>query len=484
MTVYLVGSGPGDPGLLTLKAYDLLQKCDALVYDRLADSRIVNFAHVDAFKVSAGKGPGNVDLTQDEINGKLVELSKKYKCIVRLKGGDPFVFGRGGEEAQFLTDNNVHFEIVPGISSSIAGPTYAGIPVTHRGVSTNFTVVTGHEDPSKNEEQVRWKELASIDGTLVVLMGVANRAKIAQALIDGGKKPSTPVAIIRNATRPNQETIRCTLRTLARVDAKSPSVMVIGNVAVLDFSWFENKALFGKTVVVTRAREQNSKIALRLEELGATVIEAPAIAIEHLDFEFPNLSDVSYVIFTSANGVKHTFTALIESGRDVRYFAGTKICAIGNSTASELKKYGIVADIVPQNFNGDELAALFPHATEGQHNIVCFRAQSVRDTIENELKDKGYDFKNIAVYINISGEIDLETKNKIANADIITFSSSSTVTNSILLFGESIVKSIPVKVSIGPITARTMLENNLTPTHTAQKSDIDGVVQAILDSVK
>lgn len=484
MAVYLVGAGPGDPGLLTLKAFELLQNCDALVYDRLADSRIVNYAHVDAFKVSAGKGPGNVDLTQDEINMKLVELSKKYKKIVRLKGGDPFVFGRGGEEAQFLSDHNVDFEIVPGISSSIAGPAYAGIPVTHRGVSTNFTVVTGHEDPTKNDEQVRWKELASIEGTIVVLMGVANRAKIAQALIGGGKEPSTPVAIVRNATRPNQDTIRCTLQTLAQADAKSPSVMVIGAVAGLDFSWFENKPLFGKSVVVTRAREQNSKLAVKLEELGATVIEAPAIAIEHLDFEFPQLDDVFYVLFTSANGVKHTISALLDSGKDVRYFADTKICAIGNSTANELKKYGIVADIVPQNFNGDELAALFPHAAEGQHKVVCFRAQSVRDTIEKELKDKGYEFKNIAVYINISGEIDLVTKNKISNADIIAFSSSSTVTNSILLFGENVVKSIPVKVSIGPITARTMLENNLTPTHVAEISDIDGVVQAILESAK
>ena len=482
MTVYLVGSGPGDPGLLTLRAFELLKNCDALVYDRLADKRIVNFANPNALKISAGKGPGNVDLTQDETNNKLVELSASYENIVRLKGGDPFVFGRGGEEAQILIDNNIDFEIVPGISSSIAGPAYAGIPVTHRGVSTNFTVVTGHEDPTKNEEQVRWKELASIDGTIVVLMGIANRAFIANALIDGGKAEDTPVAIVRNATRPNQETIRCVLSQLGTVDAKSPSVMVIGDVAGLDFSWFENKPLFGKNIAITRAREQNSKLAQQLQILGANIIEAPVISIEHLTFDFPSLNDINYVIFTSTNGVHHTMSALFKNVKDVRYFANTKICAVGKSTSNALKEYGIIADIVPGNFNGEELAALFPNI-ENKENIICFRAESVRDTIEVELKNKGYGFSNISVYRNISEPPDSEMKRQIENADIITFTSSSTVTNAIKLFGRNQIKKIPILISIGPITTNTLKENDLSPTIEAAISDIDGVVKAILESV-
>lgn len=484
MTIYLVGSGPGDPGLLTMRAFELLQDCDALVYDRLADSRIVGFANKDALKISAGKGPGSVDLTQDETNAKLVELSLNYSKIVRLKGGDPFVFGRGGEEAQVLIDNNIEFEIVPGISSAIAGATYAGIPVTHRGVSTNFSVVTGHEDPLKDSEQVRWKELAAIDGTIVVLMGVANRALISDALISGGKDPKTPVAIIRNATRPNQISVRCKLDELGSVEALNPSVMIIGAVADLNFTWFENKPLFGKSIVVTRAREQNSKLASKLEKLGANVIEAPAISIEHLDFEFRELNDVGYVIFTSTNGVHHTMRALFESGRDVRYFSNVKLCAVGTSTSAALFEYGLSADMIPQTFNGDELAAMFEAAPDLKKKVMCFRAAAVRDVIEKSLIEKGYEFINIPVYINTSPGIDEVTLAEIKDADIIAFSSSSTVVNALKLFGQDTVQAIPIKVSIGPITTSTMLENGLTPSQVSDVADIDGVVRAILESVK
>ena len=484
MTVYLVGSGPGDPGLLTLKAFELLQDCDVLIFDRLADKRIVNFANSESLKISAGKGPGSVDLTQEEINTKLVELSKEYKRIVRLKGGDPFVFGRGGEEAQVLIENNIDFEIVPGISSSIAGPAYAGIPVTHRGVSTNFTVVTGHEAPTKNEEQVRWKELALIDGTIIVLMGIANRDNIANALINGGKDKNTPVAIVRNATRPNQETIRCTLETLGTSDAKSPSVMVIGKVAGFDFSWFENKPLFGKSIVVTRSREQNSKIAKILEGYGANVIEAPVITLEKCNFEFPNLDESNYVIFTSTNGVQHTMSALFDEGKDVRYFSGVKICAVGKSTANELKKFGLIADMVPQTFNGAELAALFPIADATNSKVICFRAKKVKDTIEVALSEKGYQLVNIVTYENNIEKVDNSTIEKISNADLIAFSSSSTVTNALKIFGDKIVKNIKYKISIGPVTSATLRENEIEPDCEAQVSDVDGMVKAVLDMVK
>ena len=482
MTVYLVGAGPGDPGLITVRGKQLLQQADAVVYDRLANSILLDYVDKSATKVSAGKGPGSVDLTQDQINETLVELSKTCKCVVRLKGGDPFVFGRGGEEAQYLIDHNIDFEVVPGITSAISAPAYAGVPVTQRGVATNFTVVTGHEDPTKPAEQVKWADLAKIDGTIVVLMGVANRESIASNLIAGGKKPDTPVAIVRNGTLTSQNTIRTTLSELGNVQAKNPSVMVIGAVANMNLNWFEEKPLFGKKVVVTRAREQQSEIGVLLNALGAQVIEAPAISINPIDFEVPDLEDATYVVFTSTNGVNITMNHLMKNGIDSRYFGNCAIAAIGEATADALKEYGLIADIVPSRFVAEELVELFPE-TEKTQKVICFRATQVRDALEVGLQNKGYEVRNIDVYRTEVAEIADSILDSIKQADAITFASSSTVRNALSIFGEETVSQIPIKVSIGPITTSTMKEHSLTPTCEADPHTIAGVVDALCDVI-
>ncbi|MFN8015742.1 MAG: uroporphyrinogen-III C-methyltransferase [Acidimicrobiia bacterium] len=481
MTVYLVGAGPGDPGLITVKGKELLSNTQAVIYDRLANSELLKNVPKNAEMVSAGKGPGFVDLTQDEINQCLVDLANKYDHVVRLKGGDPFVFGRGGEEAQYLIENNIDFEIVPGITSAIAAPAYAGIPVTQRALATNFTVVTGHEDPAKEKEQVKWENLAKIDGTLVVLMGVGNRGKIAEALIAGGKDPNTSVAIVREGTLPSQNISKTVLSDLAETYAVNPSIIVIGPVADMGLSWFETKPLFGKKIVVTRSRDQQSKISIKLNQLGAQVIEASAIEIQPIDFDLPDIANTSHVIFTSTNGVEITMKRLFDLGLDSRHFNNIKIAAIGSATAEELKKYGIVADMVPKTFVAEELVELFPDAAESQNKIICFRASKVRDALEVGLTSKGYDLINVDVYNTLISNVDEQTLEHVKYADAITFASSSTVENSIKLFGKESIETIPVKISIGPVTTSTMRENNIEPTVQASQHTIDGIIDALLN---
>lgn len=488
MTVYLVGAGPGDQGLFTVRGRELLERADAVVYDRLGTAQLMAYINDDALQVKAGKGPGFVDLTQDQINEKLVELSRTHDCVVRLKGGDPFVFGRGGEEALYLQEHGVDYEVVPGISSAISAAAYAGIPITHRGVATNFTVVTGHEDPTKSSEQVKWNDLARIDGTIAVLMGVGNRAAIASALMAGGKDPATPVAVVHNGTLTRQKTIRTTLAELGESDAINPSVIVIGAVAAMNLAWFENKPLFGKKVAVTRAREQQSAITKKLLNLGAEVVEAPSISIEPLDFDFPDLHDISYVVFTSTNGVHHTMTALFESGRDARYFANSSLAAIGDATAEALKEFGLVADIVPSRFVAEELVEMFPYASiarsdPAREKVVCFRAQDVRDALEVGLTAKGYDIHNVDVYKSLIADVSEETKADVAKCDAITFASSSTVRNALDIFGYDVVEKIPVLISIGPITTATMKENNLVPTVESDPHTIDGIISSLVKTI-
>ena len=318
MTVYLVGAGPGDPGLLTVRGAEVLQRADVVVYDRLASPALLALAPAGAELVSAGKAPGSVDLTQDEINALLVARGRGGAAVVRLKGGDPYVFGRGGEEAEALAAAGVAFEVVPGITSAIGAATYAGIPVTHRGLSTHFTVVTGHEDPTKGRTDVDWPALARSGGTLVILMGVGRIADIAAELIEGGLAPDTPVAAVRNGTRPDQQTVRATLATISSAGVSSPSAIVVGAVAALDLGWFERRPLFGRSVVVTRAREQASELRTALEALGAEVLELPTIAIESLEVMLPDLSD-GWLVFTSANGVDAFFDrGLARAGLDAR----------------------------------------------------------------------------------------------------------------------------------------------------------------------
>ncbi|MDX6522887.1 MAG: uroporphyrinogen methyltransferase / synthase, partial [Gaiellales bacterium] len=308
MTVYLVGAGPGDPGLLTVRGHELLERCDVLVYDRLADPRIVALAPAAAERIYAGKEPDRHALSQQQINQLLVELGGRLRCVVRLKGGDPFIFGRGGEEALALEEAGVAWEVVPGISSAYAVPAYAGIPVTQRGMAAQVTFVTGHEDPEKPESDLDWSSLAATPGTLVFLMGVRALAENAKRLIEHGMDEATPAAVISHGTRPDQRTVTAPLSEIAEaaVALPAPAITLVGRVASLHdrLAWFERRPLFGRRVVVTRARPQASGLAARLAELGAEVVEAPAIAIEPLPFEQPDLAAFDVVCLTSANGVE------------------------------------------------------------------------------------------------------------------------------------------------------------------------------------
>ena len=365
--VYLVGAGAGDVGLLTVKARDVLEIADVVIYDRLADEKILNYAP-DAKKIYVGKAAGQHTLTQDEINRVLVDEGRKNKVVVRLKGGDPFVFGRGGEEALYLRENQLNFEIISGVTSAVAVPAYAGIPVTHRGIAASFTVVTGHEDPTKAESSVNWKNLATGADTLIFLMGMANLSKITAKLIENGRNKNTPAAVIRNGTKFSQEVLVTTLENAADdVSAKKlkpPAIFIVGEVVKLrgNLNWFDNKILFGKKILNTRARLQASKLTSKLENLGAEVIEFPTIKITaptdnfaKLDAAIKTLSSYDWIIFTSTNGVEKFFERLKTFKLDVRTFATAKVAAIGSSTAAKLESYGIIADLIPKEFRAESL---------------------------------------------------------------------------------------------------------------------------------
>jgi uroporphyrinogen III methyltransferase/synthase len=485
MTVYLVGAGPGDPGLLTVRGAELLRRAGVVVYDRLVHPSLLDHAPADAERVYAGKSPGSAEMTQDEINALLVERGRGGTTVVRLKGGDPFVFGRGGEEAEALAAAGVPFEVVPGITSAIGAPAYAGIPVTHRGASTHFTVVTGHEDPAKGTADVDWAALAEAGGTLVILMGAGRVGEIAAQLVDGGLAPGTPVAAVRNGTRPDQQTVRATLATIADAGVHAPAAIVVGEVAALDLSWFESRPLFGRSVVVTRAREQASELRQRLEALGAEVIELPAIAIEPVDFALPPLDRYTWLVFTSANGV----TAFLErgltpAGLDVRALAGMRIAAIGPGTAAALAERGLRADLVPERFVAESLLDAFPAPSGEGERVLLARAERARDVLPAGLAERGYEVDVLGVYRTVAAAPDPALVDRVrrGEVDALTFTSSSTVTNLCDLLG-GVPEQQPLVASIGPVTSRTAKERGLRVDIEATEHTIDGLVGALLEGM-
>ena len=483
MTVYLLGAGPGDPGLLTVRGAELLRCADAVVFDRLASSDLLALAPADAEFVSVGKGPGFAEQTQDEINATLVELGRKHEVVVRLKGGDPFVFGRGGEEADALIAAGIPFEVIPGITSAISAPAYAGIPITHRGTSTHVTIVTGHEDPAKGRTDVNWEALAQAGGTLAILMGVGHRAEIAKRLMVGGLPADTPVAAVRNGTRPDQTTVRTTLGELGDAPIVNPAVIVVGAVAALDVPWFENRPLFGKRVVVTRAREQASDLKGALEALGAQTIELPAIAIEPLAFELPALSTYDWMVCSSANAVERLFAAMDEAGWDARAFADVQIAAIGQATADALAAHGLRADFTPSRFVSETFVDEFP-AADGAGRVLLVRPEVARDVLPDGLGAKGWEVEVCTPYRTVVGEPEpsaLETV-RTGAFDAITFTSSSTVTNTAQVVG-SWPAPMPPVISIGPATSETARAAGLTVHTEADPHTIDGVLAAVLDAL-
>ena len=481
MTVYLVGAGPGDPGLLTRRGAELLARADVVVHDRLGTADLLDLAPPTAEMITAGKAPGQVDLTQEQINAVLVEKGLAGLEVVRLKGGDPFVFGRGGEEAEALAAAGVAFEIVPGITSAIGAPAYAGIPVTHRGRSTHFTVVTGNEDPAKGTTDVDWEALARAGGTLVILMGAARIAGIAERLMAGGLAPDTPVAAVRNGTRPDQQTVRATLATVGTAGIKAPSAVVVGAVAGLDLTWFEARPLFGRTIVVTRAREQASELRSRLTALGASVVELPSIAIEPVDFALPRLADFAWLVFTSVNGVHAFFDrGLAPAGLDARALGGLRVAAIGPGTAGALAQRGIRVDLVPERFVAESLLAAFPAPDADGARVLLARAELARDVLPEGLGAAGYTVEVLPVYRTVTAAPDPAALALVRDGgvDAVTFTSSSTVRNFVDLVGPLPDPAPPI-VSIGPVTSDTARELGLTVTAEAATHTIDGLVTTL-----
>jgi uroporphyrinogen III methyltransferase/synthase len=482
VTVWLVGAGPGDPGLLTRRGEELLRAADVVVHDRLGTAALLGLARADARLVDVGKAPGRAAMLQDEINALLVREGATGALVVRLKGGDPFVFGRGGEEAEALAAAGVPFGVVPGVTSAIAAPAYAGIPVTHRGLSTHVTVVTGHEDPAKGTNDTDWDALARGGGTLVILMGAGRVAAIADALIAGGRASDTPVAAVRWGTTPQQQTIRTTLANAASAGIEAPSAIVVGAVAALDLTWFEARPLFGRSVVVTRAREQASDLRARLEVLGAEVVELPAITIEPLSFAVPELAVYEWLVFTSANGVEHFFAhGLAPNGLDARALGAVRVAAIGPGTARALAARGIVADLLPERFVAESLLDAFPHATAEDARVLLARAETARDLLPDGLAAKGYAVDVLAVYRTVRAQPDDETIARVRAGDVdaITFTSSSTVTNFCSAVG-ALDGAQPLVISIGPVTSKTVVEQGLRVDVEADPHDLDGVVDAVL----
>ncbi|MBR6817024.1 MAG: uroporphyrinogen-III C-methyltransferase, partial [Acidaminococcaceae bacterium] len=429
------------------------------------------------------------------ISKLLVKLAAEGKTVARLKGGDSFVFGRGGEEALLLKENNLPFEFVPGITSAISVPEYAGIPVTHRKVAASFAVITGHEDPSREKSGINWKGLATGVDTLVFLMGVENLKNIAAKLIENGRPADTPAALIRWGTHPEQRTLVTTLgnayEDVVRTGMKPPAIFIVGEVVKLrdSLSWFETKPLFGKTFVVTRARAQASALTEKLEMEGAKVMEVPAIRITDpddfapLDAAQKNLASYDWVIFTSANGVDLFFDRLLQNGKDARAFAHNKIAAIGTATADMLTAYGLTADLIPASYKAEDLVdTLLPKLHKGS-KVLLARAKEARNVLPDSLRAAGADVDVVAVYQTVS---DCENKEELLDAlknkavDCITFTSSSTVTNLLKALDseKELLKDVTL-AAIGPITAKTMEKNGLKPTVCADTYTIDGLMEAL-----
>jgi uroporphyrinogen III methyltransferase / synthase len=483
VTVYLVGAGPGDPGLLTVRGAEVLASADLVIHDRLADASLLDLAPAQARRIDVGKAPGG-PVHQDEINQLLVFEGKAGARVVRLKGGDPFVFGRGGEEAQALLKAGVPFEVVPGITSAIAVPAYAGVPVTHRGMSTSFTVVTGHSRHAVDQE-TNWEALAQAGGTIVVLMGVAHRAEIAERLMAGGLAPGTPVVAVRWGTRPEQTSVRVSLDRLGSTPLEPPVTLVVGPVAGLDLPWYETRPLFGKRIVITRARAQAGSLSQRLRDLGARPVEVPTIQIDGpadggagLNRAAAGLADGLYrwVVFTSANAVE----ALLELVPDARRLAGVGIAAVGDATAEALSRYRVVPDLVPAP--GRQQAAglleVMPEPPGPGERVLFPRAAEGRPVLVDGLSAAGWSVDLVEAYRTVPAAPTDEEREAVAGADAVSFTSSSTVTGFVDAFGVAAVP--PVVVCIGPITARSATEAGLKVDAVADRPGIDGVVEAIL----
>jgi uroporphyrinogen III methyltransferase / synthase len=502
-TVYLVGAGPGDAGLLTLRGAELLGRADVVVYDALVNADLLRLAPKLAEVIYAGKRASQHAIPQDELNTLLVGKAHQGKCVVRLKGGDPYVFGRGGEEAEALVAAHVPFEVVPGVTSVVAGPNYAGIPLTHRDYCSSFTVITGHEDPTKDEPRLDLEEIARTPGTKVILMGVERIREIARTLMDRGMAGDTPVGMVRWATTGRQQSLEGTLASIADLAAQqdfaAPAVTVIGDVVKLrrKLNWFEHRPLFGQRIVVTRTREQASQLSKHLLDLGADVLEVPTIKIVPPDDRQPlleameGLGEYDWIIFTSPNGVTAFFEYLLKAFEDVRALGIVRLAAVGPATAAKLKELHLRVDAMPDEYLTSKVARAIT-AFESVENlrILLARAQVANPELCKELEDRGAIVDDIAVYKTVPETEDRNgaaAKLLEAGADWITFTSSSTVQNFHARFDlPKLVGEFPrLKLaSIGPETSKALAALALKPAVEAKQHTVDGLVRALRSAVK
>jgi len=489
--VYLVGAGPGDPGLMTTRSLELIVAADVIVHDRLIPRDSLAVARPDAELIYVGKEPGAASVPQEGIAELLIEKAREGKLVVRLKGGDPFVFGRGGEEAEALADAEIPFEVVPGVTAGVAAPAYAGIPVTHRDDASAVAFVTGHEDPEKEDSALNYEALARFPGTLVFYMGVKALPKISEALIAAGRDASEPAAVVERGTLPGQRTVSATLEGIAEAAAdagiRPPSVTVVGPVAARRerIAWLERRPLHGKKVVVTRARAQASELSRQLDALGAEPIELPAIRIKpRLDTKevrdsIESLHTYALVCITSPNGARLLFEAMAAQGRDSRALANASVAAIGAGTEAALAAGGIVADIVPERFVAEELVEeLNKLQLEGKPVLIA-RAAEARELLPDALRKRGAVVDEVALYETVAETPDPEELERARDADFVTFTSSSTVRNYMAANDNGIPKGAKV-ISIGPITSEAAREAGLTVDLEAERHDISGLVEALL----
>ena len=484
MTVYLVGAGPGDPGLMTARSLELIAAADVIVYDRLIPASALEGARPGATLIYAGKEAGGPSMPQDEISRLLVAHGSSAAVVVRLKGGDPFVFGRGGEEAEALVAAGIGFEVVPGVTAGVAAPAYAGIPVTHRDAASAVAFVTGHEDPSKPSSALDWGALAAFPGTLVFYMGVRQLPAIAAQLIAHGRAESELVAVVERGTLPSQRVVSGTLATIASVVAdagvRAPALVVVGAVAGLreGLRWFESRPLAGLSVAVTRARAQSSVLAGRLSDLGAAVVQAPAIRIVPLDGPALSVAGYDLVCVTSPNGSRLLFERLAAGGLDARALAGARVAAIGPGTAAALRAHGVIADVVPERFVAEGLV----EALEGVSvkRALVARAAEARDVLPDALRERGAEVDVVALYETVAEPLDQAALEAVAGADYVTFTSSSTVRFLFSSAGDLASRLRGRLVSIGPVTSETLREHGLEPDVEATRHDIDGLVEALV----
>ena len=525
--VYLVGAGPGDIGLLTVKGMHCLQKAEVVIYDFHLNAQILNYIDHNAEFIYAGKRGGHHTMTQDEINAAILEKAREGKIVCRLKGGDPFVFGRGGEEAQVLAKEGIAFEVVPGVSSSVAAPAYAGIPLTHRLYSSSFAVIPGYEDTTKEESSIDWAKLSTGVGTLVFLMAVKNIELLTEKLIENGRSPETPVAVVRWGTRPDQKTLVSTLKGIAKLvrekDIRPPAVTIVGDVVNLrkELNWYEKKPMFGHRVLVTREHSGGFET---IEELGAEVIQFPTIEVmppekwDELDRAIDTIESYDWLIFTSSNGVKYFFGRLFEKDRDIRELKGLKICAIGDKTAASIGKFGIKVDLIPESFNAEGLIEAFAKAVSSQQSAVNSLEEQKRGSAEGiqtaEPRTPNPElFKGIRFLLpraefareifpdkvrELGGSIDVPVAYRAIKPDmhgkrlrrflkegritIATFTSAATFNNfrEILMEdADELLKGVAIAV-IGPVTARAVEKAGLKVQIMPKESTVEAMADEII----